>query len=436
MSNNNENKLVPKFRFPGFSKNWFVIPVSEVCDVFRGSPLSKAELDENGSKPCIHYGELFTKYSEVISSIYSKTNRKDGFKSKVGDILMPSSDVTPDGLAKASVIMHNDVILGGDMNILRPIEDIKPIFLSYLLNRSKREIIKLVSGTTVKHIYPSQISNCHLPIVYDDTEQQRIAACLSSLDEVIAGEGQKLELLKQHKKGLLQNLFPHPSTSSGGSTVAEPVEANVPRLRFKEFENSGEWVVKKLGDMTLKVGSGVTPFGGESVYKKNGRPFVRSQNVGWGFLLLENIAFIDDETHQSSINTEIMQDDVLLNITGASIGRSAVANNQVCGGNVNQHVCIIRTLVKHLNPFFLCQYLNSSFGQNQIDSFQAGGNRQGLNFAQIRSLSIPIPPTLAEQQRIAACLSSLDDLINAQSQKIEALKEHKKGLLQGLFPQM
>ncbi|HEY9124106.1 MAG TPA: restriction endonuclease subunit S, partial [Bacteroidales bacterium] len=228
MSNNNENKLVPKFRFPGFSKNWFVIPVSEVCDVFRGSPLSKAELDENGSKPCIHYGELFTKYSEVISSIYSKTNRKDGFKSKVGDILMPSSDVTPDGLAKASVIMHNDVILGGDMNILRPIEDIKPIFLSYLLNRSKREIIKLVSGTTVKHIYPSQISNCHLPIVYDDTEQQRIAACLSSLDEVIAGEGQKLELLKQHKKGLLQNLFPHPSTSSGGSTVAEPVEANVP----------------------------------------------------------------------------------------------------------------------------------------------------------------------------------------------------------------
>jgi type I restriction enzyme S subunit len=254
-------------------------------------------------------------------------------------------------------------------------------------------------------------------------EQQKIATCLSSLDEVIAAHSQKLEVLKEHKKGLMQNLFPQE-----GETV--------PNYRFPEFAEDGEWVEKKLGELTIKVGSGVTPLGGESVYKKKGRPFVRSQNVGWGILLLKEIVFIDEATHQNSINTEIESEDVLLNITGASIGRSTVANHQVSGGNVNQHVCIIRTKRESLNPYFINQYLISSLGQKQIDSFQAGGNRQGLNFAQIRSLSIPIPPTPKEQQKIASCLSSLDALIAAQAEKIEQLKLHKKGLMQGLFPKL
>jgi type I restriction enzyme, S subunit len=85
------------------------------------------------------------------------------------------------------------------------------------------------------------------------------------------------------------------------------------------------------------------------------------------------------------------------------------------------------------NPYYLNQYLLSQYGQKQIDSFQAGGNRQGLNFAQVRSFSLPLP-LLKEQQKIADCLSSLDDLITAQTQKIEALKTHKKGLMQQLFP--
>ena len=111
-----------------------------------------------------------------------------------------------------------------------------------------------------------------------------------------------------------------------------------------------------------------------------------------------------------------------------------MADKRIEGGNVNQHVCIIRTKSDELNPFFLNQYLISRRGQKQIDSFQAGGNRQGLNFAQIRSFAIPVPPTPDEQQRIAACLSSLDALITAETQKLEALKTHKKGLMQQLFP--
>lgn len=207
----------------------------------------------------------------------------------------------------------------------------------------------------------------------------------------------------------------------------------IPKLRFPEFREEGDWEVKLLGEKTIKIGSGITPKGGDKIYTKVGRPFVRSQNVGWGYLILDDISYIDEKTHSTFSSTEIMYSDVLLNITGASIGRSALADLRIIGGNVNQHVCIIRTK-KELFPLFLNQYLLSNYGQNQIDSFQAGGNRQGLNFAQIRSLSIPFPPSLPEQQKIAATLSSLDDLITAQSEKIKALQAHKKSLMQQLFP--
>ncbi len=252
-------------------------------------------------------------------------------------------------------------------------------------------------------------------------EQQKIADCLSSLDELISSSNKKLDDLKLHKKGIMQQLFP-------------AKDETVPHLRFPEFRDAGEWQKNLLGNQTMKIGSGVTPLGGDSNYGISGHPFVRSQNVGWGVLILDDIVFIDEDIHQNSISTEILQNDVLLNITGASIGRSAVADARVIGGNVNQHVCIIRLFEKILNPVFLNQYLISEYGQKQIYGFQAGGNRQGLNFAQIRSFEISFP-SLLEQQKIADCLSSLDDLITAQTRKIEALKTHKKGLMQQLFPQ-
>ena len=258
-----------------------------------------------------------------------------------------------------------------------------------------------------------------MPIV--GNEQQKIADCLSSLDELITAEIQKLDALKTHKKGLMQQLFPRKGEI-------------VPRLRLPEFREAGGWEERELGVLTTKVGSGITPAGGDKNYKTEGRPFVRSQNVGWGKLILDDVAFIDERTHQTFDSTEIKISDVLLNITGASIGRSAVADSHIAGGNVNQHVCIIRTKRDELNPTLLNQFLISERGQKQIDSFQAGGNRQGLNFAQIRSFEIPLPPTENEQHRIADFLSSLDDLITAHSQKIDALKTHKRGLMQQLFP--
>ena len=202
-----------------------------------------------------------------------------------------------------------------------------------------------------------------------------------------------------------------------------------PDLRFPEF--SGEWEKHTIGELAIKVGSGVTPKGGETVYKKEGHPFVRSQNVGLGVLLLEDIAYIDDTTHIRQKNTELQIDDVLLNITGASIGRSAVVNEQIAGGNVNQHVCIIRTK-DNLVSSFLCNFLLSNYGQKQIDSFQAGGNRQGLNFEQIKSIKIGIP-CVKEQSKIAKTLQLLDERIATQNKIIEKLESLIKGLSQRLL---
>ncbi len=193
-----------------------------------------------------------------------------------------------------------------------------------------------------------------------------------------------------------------------------------------------DWDAGRLGEKTTKVGSGITPTGGERVYKQEGRPFLRSQNVGWGTLILDDIAFIDDATHATFRDTEIESDDVFLNITGASIGRSAVADSRIQRGNVNQHVCIIRTDPAQLHPRFLNYFLLSTAGQRQIESFQAGGNRQGLNFGQIRSFLLPLPST-PEQHSIAGALSDVDALIGALDQLIGKKRDLKQAAMQQLL---
>jgi type I restriction enzyme S subunit len=194
-----------------------------------------------------------------------------------------------------------------------------------------------------------------------------------------------------------------------------------------------DWEVVLLKNYTTKIGSGITPRGGKKVYQEYGRPFVRSQNVGWGFLKLDDLAFIDNATHATFDSTEIQEDDVLLNITGASIGRSSIVKSNIIGGNVNQHVCIIRTLCAAIDPKFLNLILLSDIGQKQIDSYQAGGNREGLNFGQIGSFLIPLPPTLEEQQAIASALSDVDELIRSLDALIQKKEAIKKGTMQQLL---
>ena len=216
-----------------------------------------------------------------------------------------------------------------------------------------------------------------------------------------------------------------------GTAGAKDVSPGYKRTEVGVIPN--DWQVLRVGDIAAKVGSGVTPRGGNRVYRASGRPFVRSQNVAWGCLDLDDIAFIDEATHSTFNGTELKDGDVLLNITGASIGRAAIADERVSGGNVNQHVCIIRPDRSALESGFLSAFLISSIGQRQIDSFQAGGNRQGLNFHQVRSFSLPLPSSLLEQRAIATALSDADALIESLDRLIAKKRAIKQAAMQQLL---
>ena len=206
-------------------------------------------------------------------------------------------------------------------------------------------------------------------------------------------------------------------------------KGNVPNLRFPEFQE--EWEKCKLGTLTAKVGSGSTPKGGNAVYTSTGHCFVRSQNVGMGYLILDDVAHINDGIHQKHKATELKEDDVLLNITGASIGRTAIATKEIEGGNVNQHVCIIRANSK-VSPKFLCNYIQTKKIQNYIQSLQTGGSREGLNFEQIRSFPISLP-NIAEQNKIAQLFDKLNERIATQNKIIDKLQSLIKGIRNDVY---
>jgi len=206
---------------------------------------------------------------------------------------------------------------------------------------------------------------------------------------------------------------------------------NIPKLRFPEF--SDDWEASKMGDVTSKIGSGSTPRGGEKVYTSDGILFIRSQNVKRNILDLTDSTFIPEEVHFQMSGSEVKSNDVLLNITGASIGRSCVVPSSVITGNVNQHVCIVRT-GRHLESNFLQSFLASHRGQKLIYQGQTGSGREGLNFQSIRSFKLNLPTNL-EQTKIAAFLTEVDNKIEQLSKKQELLGEYKKGLMQQIFSQ-
>ena len=409
--------LTPKLRFPEFrsAPGWVKTPLGDFLSESR-LPGSKGNVAKKITVKLWGNG-VFEKNEAAQGSINTQY-----FRRKAGQFIYSKLDFLNQafGIIPPSLNNFESTV---DLPCFDIADGLNPLFLLEYVKRKDfyERLGETADGSRkARRIHVETFLSFSIALPTPD-EQKKIASCLSSLDDLISAESRKLDALKDHKKGLMQQLFPRE-----GETV--------PRIRFPEFRTTGAWKGVDLGSKTTKVGSGITPNGGDKNYKQSGRPFVRSQNVGWGELILDDVAFIDEETHCSFSSTEIKVLDVLLNITGASIGRSAVADGRIAGGNVNQHVSIIRVKAAELNHFYLSQYLISPEGQKQIDSFQAGGNRQGLNFAQIRAFTIPLPPKVCEQHRIASCLSSLDDLISSQTQKLEALKTHKKGLMQQLFP--
>jgi type I restriction enzyme S subunit len=212
--------------------------------------------------------------------------------------------------------------------------------------------------------------------------------------------------------------------------MAAKTDSKIPQIRFKGFE--GEWEEKAFLEVTTKIGSGKTPRGGDSSYVATGVPLLRSQNITNNSVNLNKVAFITEETDLEMANSRVKENDVLLNITGASIGRSAVYRYSNFA-NVNQHVCIIRPTENYCSSFFQL-HLASTKGQKKIDNNQAGGAREGLNFQQIGGMSFDYP-SFEEQNQIGWYFKELDGMIGLHQRKHGKLVTLKQAMLQKMFPQ-
>lgn len=202
-----KGETVPTVRFKGFEGKWKNLTLGEIGKWSKGRLLSKSDLTADGKNPCIHYGELFVNYSEVINEVESYTNVDNGCYSEIGDILFPDSDVTATGLARCSAIMQNGVILGGGINILKVDKKFYSPYISYSINQEKGQIISRVIGTTVRHINSTALSEVQIAVPSDIKEQQQIADYFTCLDKQITLQAQRLEKLKQIKAACLDKMF-------------------------------------------------------------------------------------------------------------------------------------------------------------------------------------------------------------------------------------
>jgi len=188
--------------------DWKEMQLQEVFYAVRGKGLSKDMVDCYGKNECILYGELYTKYNEVVFTVHSRTNCENGVKSKIGDLLIPTSTTTSGiDLANATALNKNDVLLGGDITILRcNLEIVNVFYAYYLTNFKKQEIANLAQGSTIVHLYYSHIKD--IKIDYPSIkEQTKIANFLSAIDDKMNHCSMQIEKMETWKKGLLQKMF-------------------------------------------------------------------------------------------------------------------------------------------------------------------------------------------------------------------------------------
>jgi type I restriction enzyme S subunit len=200
--------LTGQTRLPGFHGDWEVKRLGGVATFYKGKGLPKSALSESGAEPCIHYGELFTRYPETIAEIFSRTDTSEGvFRSVANDVLMPTSDVTPRGLAKASCVRVDGVILGGDILVIRSDTNrVHGPFLSLVIRYEETQVLQLVTGSTVYHLYGSDMKNFtfSMPSL---PEQTAIASVLTEMDGELAVLEQRREKTRALKQAMMQELL-------------------------------------------------------------------------------------------------------------------------------------------------------------------------------------------------------------------------------------
>jgi type I restriction enzyme S subunit len=410
MSKTNENKLVPKLRFPEFQNNeeWVTDKVDSLFRLQDGYPFSSSDFTntQKEAKQVVRISDINNqnKNREKVYISVSRAKELGIEKCKVqkGDLLLSLT-----GAAGFNFFIWNadDAYINQRTIKLVPKkqENKGLIILLEPLIHSK---INAIGTGQNNNLSKDALKEIEFPFPQPN-EQQKIATCLSSLDEVITAESQKLDLLKEHKKGLLQNLFPQE-----GKTV--------PKLRFKEFEDGGEWEETTLTQVADY---------------KNGKAHEQDIDDSGDFIVVNSKFISSDGEVKKSTNIAFcpaQKGDILMVLSDIPNGK-AIAKcflvEEEDRYTVNQRVCKITP--RNLNSKILYYLLNRN---PYFLAFDDGVKQTNLRKEDVLNCPLMMPEDHREQKKIAETLSSIDDLINAQSQKIEALKLHKKGLLQGLFP--
>jgi restriction endonuclease S subunit len=420
-----KQKILPELRFPEFAEDgaWEEKALHEVSEIITGNtPSTKEPFYYGGEKMFVSPADM---NDNRIVSETKTTLTKLGF-SKTRQIKSNSVLFVCIGSTIGKISQNKyECATNQQINSLVTKKGYYSDFLYSLLDYNSKQIASIAGNHAVPIINKTTFSAVKLLFPRNTEEQQKIAACLTSLDELIAAHNDKLETLKDHKTGLMQNLFPNPLTSSGGQAI--------PNYRFPEFVEDGEWVEKifdDILDITRLAGYEYSKYWKED--EKKEIIALRGYNIGKGTLLLHNLGYISNDLSLQLNRSKLYKGDIVYPCVG-TIG-NAVVIEEDNKFHIQQNIAKL-TPKKEVSPYFISQFLMSHLGLREVNKFNATSSQPNVLVGSLRSFKICIPK-VGEQQKIASCLSALDDLITAEVEKIEQLQQHKKGLMQGLFPKV
>ena len=414
---NNEmknGKLIPRLRFPDFTGEWEEKPLSNFLFEHKTKSDGKCEVHSvSVSKGVINQVEyLGRSFAAADTSKYNLAKPNDIIYTK-----SPTGDF-PYGIVKQNKNPYN-VIVSPLYAVYTPInKHVGYILDSYFespanTNNYLSSLVQKGAKNTIQISNDTFISKT-MCLPTNPAEQEKIASCLSELDNLIVAQGQKVDALKEKKKGLMQQLFPQP-----GETT--------PRLRFPGFE--GEWVEKKLGEVFEKINNGMA----YNTYLTEGYPMSRIETISSGEIDYDRVGYSDIEPNEKY---KLLVGDLLFSHINSEtrIGRIAMYRGEKA---LYHGMNLLLLRAGHLyDKFFVFYQMDRTETRTNIQKLAKKAiNQASVSTSDLKQVSVMIPPYLPEQQKIASCLSSLDDLIAAESAKVEALKDHKKGLMQQLFPQ-
>jgi type I restriction enzyme S subunit len=416
--------LVPKLRFPGFNKPWAYDPLSEVLTEHKlKNTTGRHVFSVSMEHGIVNQIELLGRsYAAADTSHYTIGRRYDVVYTKSPLKAFPFGIVKQcrfDGEVALSplygVFTPPNPYLGLMIEAYFESPNRSKDFLSPLCQKGAKNTLQITNTTFLSG---------RLPLPTQSVEQQKIAECLSSVDELMAVQARKVEALKTHKKGLIQQLFP-----SEGETQ--------PRLRFPEFQNASEWSESPLSKFILSLDAGVSVNSGDSrPAGKNESGVLKTSAITKGQFEPEENKVVLAKAELSRLREPVAGGTIIMcrKNTPALVG----ANAYVESSHENLFLPDLLWAAKPregVSMQFLSLILGSDKGRAALSKLAKGSSASMSNITKPEVLAFSvIAPSAPEQKRIAECLSSLNTLITAEVQKFEALKTHKKGLMQQLFP--